>query len=701
MISKWGKVEPERRHRKDSLTRLFNQTQQEGGVKSLSQYRKFIGEYDIISKYLLKYGYIKKENDYHEDVFDSLSPEIRSSVTKEMIKDRTMVQARDGGYILPEMDILRNYIEAELEAAVVIKGKSQLSKSDEIKSKKKTRFEDESWEEVIKQMKDITKKIKNPPAQEAHVNEAPKEVNPMKDVLDQLKELSEAVNPPKKVWKDKPNTQGSGLAPNAQPFRPRNTQAPLPANYQPYVPAQLYPRPPLKCYYCFENGHSLTRCSYLAEDMEKRIVSRQGLNFLYPNFQRVPSEGTKSPKDLVREFDKEQKEISNRIIEKEKPLSRPEDQKIVELKKEEKEVSIAQVEDWGNWEPPIVSSPTEMLETHATLRQTKQRLAKQESQNREDSQSKKPILPGTYHEDEAEEEMKIIVPTKYKDKHTKRDEKFEGTESKEKENVEEESDKLNKKMVYHKTENKEVLKDKKELKPKLAIENVIKKILEQKINLTLKEILSVSPAFIHRLQGISLKEKETLKSVNTLEIEEDFIYIRIKDFEKPRLNYSCPLGFMQLFVGKEEYPVMALRDTGSELNIITEDAAIKATLPNRKLNMNLREIGGHTTSLIGLAEFTQVLLPSGEEKEMHFFISKGEVHTVLGRPFLAENNIRLDPTQKQGEIFSYQEADGRRLCMPICKPHMLGWQTGAPRGMELFSMGKIRDWFSKVQLKEA
>ena len=71
-----------------------------------------------------------------------------------------------------------------------------------------------------------------------------------------------------------------------------------------------------------------------------------------------------------------------------------------------------------------------MLETHATLRQTKQRLAKQESQNREDSQSKKPILPGTYHEDEAEEEIKMIVPTKYKDNHTKRDETLEETKSK-------------------------------------------------------------------------------------------------------------------------------------------------------------------------------------------------------------------------------------------------------------------------------
>ncbi|MBW0543669.1 hypothetical protein O181_083384 [Austropuccinia psidii MF-1] len=32
---------------------------------------------------------------------------------------------------------------------------------------------------------------------------------------------------------------------------------------------------------------------------------------------------------------------------------------------------------------------------------------------------------------------------------------------------------------------------------------------------------------------------------------------------------------------------------------------------------------------------------------------------------------------------------------------MLGWKTGPPRGMELCSMGKIKNWFSKVKLKEA
>ncbi|MBW0563839.1 hypothetical protein O181_103554 [Austropuccinia psidii MF-1] len=121
-------------------------------------------------------------------------------------------------------------------------------------------------------MKDITNKIKNPPDQEPHVNEASKEENSMEDVLDHPRELSEAVHPPKKVWKDKQNTQGSVLAPIEQQFRPRNTQARLTENYQCNVPAQNFPRPSVKFHYCLANGQSLKRCSYLAEDMEKRIV---------------------------------------------------------------------------------------------------------------------------------------------------------------------------------------------------------------------------------------------------------------------------------------------------------------------------------------------------------------------------------------------------------------------------------------------
>ncbi|MBW0466367.1 hypothetical protein O181_006082 [Austropuccinia psidii MF-1] len=94
--------------------------------------------------------------------------------------------------------------------------------------------------------------------------------------------------------------------------------------------------------------------------------------------------------------------------------------------------------------------------------------------------------------------------------------------------------------------------------------------------------------------------------------------------------------------------------------------------------MNLRGIGGNT-SLVALSEFTPIILALGVETPIHFFMAKGSVYTVLGRPLLANNNIRLEFPSKKGEILSYQEPDGRRLCMPVCKYKALGWQTGPPR----------------------
>ncbi|MBW0478949.1 hypothetical protein O181_018664 [Austropuccinia psidii MF-1] len=163
----------------------------------------------------------------------------------------------------------------------------------------------------------------------------------------------------------------------------------------------------------------------------------------------------------------------------------------------------------------------------------------------------------------------------------------------------------------------------------------------------------------------------------------------LKETSKPKIHYACPLGFMEIFIGKQEYPIKASVDTGAELNIIPEEIAIKASLTTRNLNMNLRGIGGHTTSLVALSEFTPIILASGEETQIHFFIAKGSVHTVLGRPFLEDKNIRLEVSHKKGEILSYQEPDGRRLCIQICKPQALRWQTGPPRGMDFFNMEKL------------
>ncbi|MBW0541147.1 hypothetical protein O181_080862 [Austropuccinia psidii MF-1] len=137
--------------------------------------------------------------------------------------------------------------------------------------------------------------------------------------------------------------------------------------------------------------------------------------------------------------------------------------------------------------------------------------------------------------------------------------------------------------------------------PKLIIEHVMKKTLEQKINLTLEEILSMSPNFIDKLQNLTTQVKEMIKSVNTSNIQERLLLAKLRDYDTQILHYEFPLGFMEVFIGREEYPTMALVDTGSEINIIPEGIAIKASLTSRKLNMNIRKIGGHTTSLVGLS----------------------------------------------------------------------------------------------------
>ncbi|MBW0493445.1 hypothetical protein O181_033160 [Austropuccinia psidii MF-1] len=138
LIAKWGRVEPERRYRKDSLINLFNDTQDAGGISTLSSYKRFIGKYETIITYLLRYEYIPQDNSFHEDFFDCLSTDIKGAISK--IKESVMVRAEDGGYLIPPMRILKKYIEQELEARILVtKRLSPQRIADQKESKNKER----------------------------------------------------------------------------------------------------------------------------------------------------------------------------------------------------------------------------------------------------------------------------------------------------------------------------------------------------------------------------------------------------------------------------------------------------------------------------------------------------------------------------------------------------------------------------------
>ncbi|MBW0515533.1 hypothetical protein O181_055248 [Austropuccinia psidii MF-1] len=116
----------------------------------------------------------------------------------------------------------------------------------------------------------------------------------------------------------------------------------------------MAPREPLKCYYFLEEGHSSIRCNHLTEDLEKRNVLKNGGRYLFPNFQRVLTEGPTSAKDFVKQFSKEHEDLTKKMMEKNSPPNKQETTVIEEIKGEEA-AAIAQMEEWGNWKPPQIS----------------------------------------------------------------------------------------------------------------------------------------------------------------------------------------------------------------------------------------------------------------------------------------------------------------------------------------------------------
>ncbi|MBW0511488.1 hypothetical protein O181_051203 [Austropuccinia psidii MF-1] len=131
---------------------------------------------------------------------------------------------------------------------------------------------------------------------------------------------------------------------------------------------------------------------------------------------------------------------------------------------------------------------------------------------------------------------------------------------------------------------------------------------------------------------------------------------------------------------------MALIDPGSEFNVKIEDLEIKTRLSTRTTNMKIKGIEGVYKSLVGLSEFTQITLITGEGRNINIFVSRGEVNCVLGLSFLSDSKIRLDFSQKEGEMFRYIEPDGRKFCLPIFSPQKAGWREYPPVGMEAYGI---------------
>ncbi|MBW0521328.1 hypothetical protein O181_061043 [Austropuccinia psidii MF-1] len=248
-------------------------------MRTLAEYKRFIGEYEKITNYLYKYGYIRREVEHNEELYESLSPEIRTSIIKEMKRDKVMIQARDGGYIVPEMKLLKSYIEQELETGIISRDRAEYTTSHselnhphiDRTQAKKVQFEDDTMENVLNQLKDLNNKIKEQQRPRIYDQGEKKEI---KDFIKQIKELTEEVLPPNQI--------GQVFKQENQTRYPKDILPPFSQRHIPYTPAQNIPKNHVKCYYCLEEGHSVHRCNYLFGDQNKKWVSRKGGGFFFP-----------------------------------------------------------------------------------------------------------------------------------------------------------------------------------------------------------------------------------------------------------------------------------------------------------------------------------------------------------------------------------------------------------------------------------
>ncbi|MBW0505268.1 hypothetical protein O181_044983 [Austropuccinia psidii MF-1] len=152
----------------------------------------------------------------------------------------------------------------------------------------------------------------------------------------------------------------------------------------------MAPRLPLKSYYFLEEGQSAIRFNHLTEDLDERIVLKHEGTYLFPNFQRIPTEGPQSAKELVRHNSKEQEYFTKKMMEQSNPPPKKQETALIEERKGEKQ------------------------KRQRSSRQESQSQTQQEDKNKTHTPFKKKI-PDAYHEEEeAEEEIRVLITTKYK-----------------------------------------------------------------------------------------------------------------------------------------------------------------------------------------------------------------------------------------------------------------------------------------------
>jgi hypothetical protein len=404
----------------------------------------------------------------------------------------------------------------------------------------------------------------------------------------------------------------------------------------PYQSSPPAPRnPEFKCYYCFLNNHGTKKCNSLLYDESIGAVSRDGRDFKLPDSTTIPWDISRPIKQVVDQFARNSVNISSSFGQ------------LQEVETEEVgayEVDLGKRTRSSKEEDMPASDKRTRKEKDTLMDMDEEDLLKMANPSNPSNSSKPNSAPPPSSPKSSSQPNKV---------------RFQESSGQEPP-----KEKPAKKTYLEKTLAKEY--------PGVEEETAKRMLMGGKLELSFGEIFAISSGvtdcFKKRISNKRVPVEEAISThsgaLDETEGEEDSI-----------THYSCPLGYINLSVKGHEY--QALLDTGSMVNLIPLGLAQHLGLVITERTMNLTGIGGHSTGIIGIAEDVEVLVGK-VTRPVHFWVAKGPVQIIVGKPFLMDVSATIRYNGSREESLSILDPKGKTYLVPILLPSHHKKETTLP-----------------------
>jgi hypothetical protein len=593
MVQRWGKMMPLMKYTRESLDNLIYKARTEGGIKTLKAFQDFSTKLDTIVNYLVRCRHMASVEEIRHSVLNCLTPELRLSVNKELIRDNQMNLAIDGSYLLPPYQVIIKYIHKELKTLSILQ------------------MEEEAFSKEV-QEKNVS--------QRSAVNKAP---SPEKAIEEITKTLAS--------WnvQKKPSTFYQ-------------------SSHVPYTPAQNT-RPPESffCHYCHLKGHSTGRCNLANHDEIEGLIKREGGQIKLPDGSVVPFERSRPFKTAVDQY--YAKSSQPGIIKIPPGSELKKEEKVPEAQTSFGKLEELEFEDSTNYESDAAKRTRKGEE--------KEESEKSGGRNSPYKRVRKENDQVMDVDDEAERIMEIArknypdpEPTNTAPEDPSKKVQFKDSE----EVIKNPKEKAPKKTMLERPLAKEFPDTEEKVVNRMLMDGRIELTYGEVFAISHGAIEVFKKRTNPRRIPINSTEMDMAKSVNTAGANSDSEDEEEENSKTHPAHYACPLGYININISGKQ--LKALLDNGSMVNVLSRGLACGMGLIVTEKRMNLKGIGGHKNEIIGIAENVPVKVGS-ITKPVHFWISSGDVQPILGKPFLVSASATIKFQKEGAESLSIKDKD--------------------------------------------